>query len=341
MPLARSRSPPRRTSSTTSSRTSPAPASGARSVARASGSTSRARWARGSRATTGAGSPGGRPPRRCSTADRPKRFGFATLFQDGKPSTKWTYEMTASGDGTSAHGVVRLDRRPDVHQADRAVLHPQPPGAAREGDRRDPRQDQGHRRADDLSDRRSAGGDGAAAVGGLGLLEELRIALVLREQPASRRTRCTAAIRTSVGGRTRRARRCGGPGARTGSRRRWRSADRPRWLSDVDQLLLPVGVGDVEVGAGEHRRLGVVDHSEPLDRDGRRGLAGARRSPRSRVGALATCLRCSRMSRRMRRSSCLAKRSRSVVRAGPLRPPWRKNTIPRRKGVCSRPLRSR
>lgn len=33
-------------------------------------------------------------------ADRPKRFSFATLYRE-KPSTKWTYEMTASGDGTS------------------------------------------------------------------------------------------------------------------------------------------------------------------------------------------------------------------------------------------------
>jgi hypothetical protein len=33
------------------------------------------------------------------TADRPRTFGFATLFKDGD-ATRWTYDIAANGDGT-------------------------------------------------------------------------------------------------------------------------------------------------------------------------------------------------------------------------------------------------
>ena len=33
------------------------------------------------------------------TADRPRAFGFATLFKDGD-GTRWTYEIASKGDGT-------------------------------------------------------------------------------------------------------------------------------------------------------------------------------------------------------------------------------------------------
>jgi hypothetical protein len=34
------------------------------------------------------------------TADRPRTFGFATLFKDGD-ATRWTYEITPKGDGVT------------------------------------------------------------------------------------------------------------------------------------------------------------------------------------------------------------------------------------------------
>jgi len=36
---------------------------------------------------------------RVSAADRPRTFGFATLFKDGD-ATRWTYELAPDGDGT-------------------------------------------------------------------------------------------------------------------------------------------------------------------------------------------------------------------------------------------------
>ena len=79
-----------------------------------------------------------------------RTFSFATLFKDGH-STRWTYEMTASGDGTTlTESFESIDAPAFIKLAER-LPHPQPPGAAREGHRRDPRPDQGHRRAGDLS----------------------------------------------------------------------------------------------------------------------------------------------------------------------------------------------